>query len=231
MTTPLGRVRSDRADHAPNQAVGQQATSVTLPVAGLRAAYSLAAVAAAGSAEAAIIYSGPQNIAIGQGFAQALLIDGDEYPDITLKNYSFINGPYQGATVDFYPGKLVAFPIAGTPYPTWYVTALDAGFLVDSAAVSFFTGSMAYGAANPNAQFNDATGKFIGLQFPSGGDNYFAWIRVNVNNEAGTFTIVDWAYDSSGAPIVVGAVPEPSTLGLLAAGAAGVAALRRRRRS
>jgi hypothetical protein len=193
-----------------------------------RVAYSLAAAASSGTAQAAIVYSGPQNIAINQFSSLNLNIDGDAYGDVLLKNYVFGGGNYQGATVNFFPGKMVTF----NPGAFNYVTALNSGFTIDTASLATgnFTGSMAYGAANPNAQFNSAAGKFIGLQFPSGPNNYNAWVRVNVNNSAGSFTVVDWAYENvSGQPIVTGVVPEPSTLGLLAAGAAGVAALRRRR--
>lgn len=191
-----------------------------------RAAYTVAAAAAAGSAQAGILYSGLQNIAINQFNSLNLNIDGDASGDLLLKNYVFGGGNYQGATVNFFPGKMVTVAVGALNY----VTALDAGFTVDSSTVGNFTGSMAYGTANPNAQFNNAIGKFIGLQFPSGPNNYNAWVRVNVNNSAGSFTVVDWAYENvSGQPIVTGVVPEPSTLGLLAAGAAGVAALRRRR--
>lgn len=193
-----------------------------------RAAYSLAAMAAAGSTEAAVIYSGTQNISIAQFSSLNLDIDGDTQGDLTLKNYVFGGGNYQGATVNFFPGKMVTFNSG-----LFYVTALNAGFTVDSSAVGNFTGSMAYGSANPNAQFNTASGKFIGLQFPSGTNNYNAWVRVNVNNAGGSFNVVDWAYENiPGVGIVTGVVPEPvSSLGLLAAGAAGVAVLRRRRTS
>ena len=191
-----------------------------------RVAYSLAAAASSGTAHAAIIYSGPQNIAVNQFSALNLDIDGDTQGDLLLKNYVFGGGNYQGATVNFFPGKMVTF----NPGSFNYVTALSAGFTVDAAALGNFTGTMAYGGNNPNAQFNSATGGFIGLQFPTGPNNYNAWVRVDVNNSAGSFTVVDWAYNSvSGEPIVTGVVPEPSTLGLLAAGAAGLAALRRRR--
>lgn len=193
-----------------------------------RAAYSLAAMAAAGSTEAAVIYSGTQNISIAQFNSLNLDINGDAQGDVLLKNYVFGGGNYQGATVNFFPGKMVT----GTSVNN-YVTALNAGFTVEASALGNFTGSMAYGAANPNAQFNSASGKFIGLQFPSGTNTYNAWVRVDVNNTAGSFNVADWAYENvPGVGIVTGVVPEPvSSLGLLAAGAAGVAALRRRRTS
>lgn len=97
-----------------------------------------------------------------------------------------------------------------------------------------------------------ATG-FAGIRLASG--NY-GWIRLKwedmgVNQPFSTvlggspllsgtgfadrLTILDWAYDDSGAAIRAGdtgaSIPEPSSLALLAAGAAGLAALRRRRKS
>jgi hypothetical protein len=109
-------------------------------------------------------------------------------------------------------------------------------------------GSLAYGGVNPNAQFNNVENAFIGLSFPSGSDTYFGWVRVAINQSAGTFVIKDWAFNNlipevSGEQQAVlgpgiqagdtgdGFVPEPGTLGLLAAGAAGLVAMRRRRTS
>ena len=58
---------------------------------------------------------------------------------------------------------------------------------------------------------------------------------MSINNSAGTFVINDWAYNNvSGGAINAGdgiPIPEPGTLGLLAAGARGVAALRRKNRA
>ena len=92
--------------------------------------------------------------------------------------------------------------------------------------------SMAYGTINPSAEFNNADGAFLGLEFPINATSHFGWIRVTIDNATGTFVINDWAYnDVPGVGINAGAIPEPSTLGLLAAGAAGVASMRRRRES
>jgi hypothetical protein len=64
----------------------------------------------------------------------------------------------------------------------------------------------------------------------------FGWIRLKWNASNGfpnSITIVDWAIEDSGAPILAGAdgIPEPGTMSmtLLAAGAAGILAWRKRK--
>ena len=203
-----------------------------------RTAYSLAAGAAVGAAGVAnaaapddsIVYSGVQDIAIGQGGSLDLNLDGDGFTDVLLKNYSLSGGNYMGATVNGYPGQLVGFNNGLA-----YVSALSDGDPIDGATVgpSFF-GSLAYGSVNPNAEFDSADGAFIGLSFPIGGNaqefRHFGWVRVTIDQPSGTFIINDWAYNTvPNEGVAAGAVPEPATLGLLAAGAAGVAAMRKRR--
>jgi hypothetical protein len=77
---------------------------------------------------------------------------------------------------------------------------------------------------------------FVGFQLPNGD---LGWLELRVSDTGSTgypnhATVIDWAYnDVSGGSIAAGqttsAVPEPSSLalGLLAAGALGLAALRR----
>ncbi|QDU89416.1 PEP-CTERM motif protein [Pirellulimonas nuda] len=286
--------------HAPQQS---NALPNAIPSGGAanarRLAYALAAGAAAGSADAAVVWSGVQDLSIGQGLAQDLNLDGDAFTDVLLKNYVFFGGNYQGATVNGAPGQLAAFRGA-----LIYASALGSGAMIDASVVGpTFFGSLAYGAANPAAEFNDVEGAFLGLSFPIGGNAqaniHYGWLRVSVNNAAGTFVVNDWAYDDDpGVGILTGdtgpagtpgdfnedglvdaadysvwrdnlgaqvglpngvdnggpvgqadydlwaagfggpaageaaagaAVPEPSTLGLLAAGVLGVAALRRKR--
>jgi hypothetical protein len=82
---------------------------------------------------------------------------------------------------------------------------------------------------------------FVGFEFGVGGTHY-GWIRleytVGPNGLANSAQAIDWAYNSAvdggitaGQGIPASSTPEPSTLalGLLAAGAAGVAAIRRRK--
>lgn len=195
-----------------------------------RAAYSLAAGAAAGmagTADAQIVYSGVQDLAIAQFSSQNLNLDGDAYNDILLKNYVFLGGNYQGAYVNFAPGKVVGF-FSGFGY----ASALSEGDLIDASTTAGgpFQSSMAYGGNNPNAEFNNVSGAFLGLEFPINATSHFGWVRVTIDNAAGTFVINDWAYNSvPGEGLRAGQVPEPTALGLLAAGAAGVAAMRRRK--
>ncbi len=89
---------------------------------------------------------------------------------------------------------------------------------------------------------------FIGAKFQIDATTHFGWIAVEVDNAMESGTITGYAYESNpNTPIGAGhlpppshdviaemsssgVIPEPTHLGLLALGAAGVAALRRRKR-
>lgn len=175
-----------------------------------RAAYSLAAGAAAGiaqQADAVVVYSGIEDIAVAPRYSQPLGLDGNGLSDIYLKNYVNqyqLQGNFQGAFLRFAPGRFVGKKIGDLGY----VRALGAGFLVDSASVhpDVFTASMAFGSHHPNAEFNDAQNAYIGFSFayfpssppppPNERELHYGWIRVSINNAAGTFIIHDWAYES-----------------------------------
>lgn len=266
-----------------------ESTACALKSASRKAAYALAAGAAAGACErsdAAIQYF-EGFFDVNQGFQLGLYFNDDGYYDLYLSNYVFLQGNYQGAFVPFFPGKIVGFQ-SGTS-GRFYASALQYGDPIAPETLGpSGIGALAYGANNPEAQFNAATDGYIGFAFPIGPtDLYYAWIRVDIDNAAGTFFVKDWAYeDQTGVGILAGdrgtpppilgdfdgdfdvdgadfitwqrgvggefnasdlvdwqenfglataatpsagVVPEPGTLGLLAAGAAGVAILRRRR--
>ena len=154
------------------------------------AAYSLAAGAAVTStaatspdADAAVQYSGPQNYAIAQFTSTDFNLDSDAYYDIRLKNYVF-GGNYQGAQLFYAPGQFVGFNAALS-----YVSALSFGdFIGASTATAGSFNSMAYGN-NPNSEFDNVTDAYLGFSFPIAAVNHFAWMRVDIDNVAGTFVV------------------------------------------
>lgn len=77
----------------------------------------------------------------------------------------------------------------------------------------------------------DGTPGFLGVRFDISGQTHYGWVRVGVTFQSTSFRIVDWAYNTtSGEAIRAGEpIPEPSTLSLMALGAAGLLALRRRK--
>ncbi len=159
-----------------------------------RLSYVIAAGAASATAtttEGVVIYSGPQNITINQGSFQVLRLDGDDNDDVQLKNYIFTGGNYQGAFTPFAPGAFVGFTQNGLNY----ATALGLGAVIDQSTIGPFQVSLAYGSRNPNAQFNNVTNAYLGLGFPINAENHFGWIRVSINQAAGTFVVHDWAYE------------------------------------
>lgn len=205
-----------------------------------RVAYSLAAGAAAvattseQSAEAEIIYSGEQNITNfvvidpvnWSQYALKLDLDQDTYTDVVLQNLLLGGVPYQAAVTQG-SGAIVGFST-----PNIYASNLQVGAIIDSttAGPGFF-GNLA-SPLYANSQFDDVTDAYIGLKFGTAPNTRFGWIRVDIDNATSSFFVKDWAYESEyNVGIRAGQVPEPTTLGLLAAGAAGVALLRRRKQS
>jgi len=81
------------------------------------------------------------------------------------------------------------------------------------------------------AQWSPGDTGYFGLSFNGGSGTVYGWVRLSYNAN-GTVTIMDFAYETSGAAILTGAgsaIPEPATTAALAALLTGSAALYRRR--
>lgn len=84
------------------------------------------------------------------------------------------------------------------------------------------------GFANINSP-NFGPGSYMGFVTNNG---HFGWLEVTWDSGSRQFEILAGAYQSvAGEPIAAGAVPEPSSLALLLAGAAGLSTLRRRKKA
>ena len=101
-------------------------------------------------------------------------------------------------------------------------------------------GTLVSGANTFSTGFG-GSGDHIGNTFDAGAPGYigfsldtndfgvvYGWIEVTLNPNTANGTIHSWAFESSGAPIVVGAVPEPTAIVLSAMGLM-VCCLRRKR--
>jgi hypothetical protein len=82
-----------------------------------------------------------------------------------------------------------------------------------------------------SGEFDGGSSGYIGFRFdPNGGTDWkYGWVHIDsVAEDFSSFHISGYAYEDSGDPITAGAVPEPSSLALLACGAAGALVWRKR---
>jgi len=163
-------------------------------------------------------------------------LNGDGQLDIDFAHLSIgMNGAALVASAE--GGQLGAVGQAFSGF--FYPARLNAGANI-GAAQAFITlsnnvGSLAAAGGYPNSQWtNDSTPAFLGISFQNNGQTVYGWVQIAVGPNTGpmprALTLLNAAYESSGGPILAGAVPEPSTsVGLLALGAAGLAWHRRAR--
>ncbi len=206
-------------------------------------ALGLAAVAAAPCDEAEavdIIYYQPNG---GAGWTIPATIDGlyinvetqatstSSFAGWDINPYSssglgwYNDGQTDGRGSMYFPGVTVGPP-----------SNLPLGMVVGSTQT--FTGfaqPVAFGAGTGQWVLNASN--YLGFRF-NGGDGFqrYGWLRIDIGASATTRTIMEVGYNNTpGESILVGqtVVPEPSTvvMGLLAGGAAGVIAWRRKKAS
>ncbi len=182
------------------------------------------------SAHSAVIYSGVQNVPIPTTF-DGVYLD----IDTATTSASVITGwdinPFFGG---FAIGNSAAFqPVRAGTGNSDAILNLAYGTLVDSL-LNYTTGEAGSsdhigGGAN---QFTVGNEGYLGFKFTTNGNSgpFYGWMRMTVTVNTPGGTIHDWAYDNTGAGLLVGsltAVPEPSRAML---GLAGLLALALRRR-
>jgi hypothetical protein len=213
-------------------------TPLTSRIDGRLAAYAALATAALAapavqSTDAALVYSGTQNINV---------------PSTTAGIYiNLVTGMF--ATT---PGAVPGWdlnPWGSTSNNFWANNAAStsdgivsnftggsSGTLVDNLPVgTIVDSSWTFGRSNGSettgaTAFNlNSSNNYIGIRFlnEATGQLNFGWVHFQLTG-AGTQprALIDWAYDNAGAPVAVGVVPEPTTFGLLGLAAMGAVGLR-----
>jgi len=79
----------------------------------------------------------------------------------------------------------------------------------------------------------NGSSRFLGVRFDIAGQGHLGWAEISLQKDTPSATVLGYAYETvEGQSIIAGATtPEPSSIALFAAGAAGILALRRRRRA
>src|SRR4051812_24585321 len=203
------------------------------------AAGAASALAGAGSAEAAIHYSGPINavFASGSSVAQTFALDNAA----VLRFVNILTGSSSAGVALFrIQGAAVSNQFRGIAAGNFrYPERLNLDAPVSAGAPGAFANfnanffaTLAYGGGYTNSQFLAPGIGFIGFRFNGGSGPEYGWARVNMNGAPDNgFTLIDYAWGDVGTPIRAGqtAIPEPGSLGLLAVGAAGLLVWRKRR--
>lgn len=201
------------------------------------AAAAASALAGVNSAEADIHYSGPINLLIPVGESIAHTFNLDNAAVLRFANIG-TSSSSGGVALFRVQGAAASNQVRGIAAGNFrYPDRLAANVAVSGGAFVAFNANyfatLAYGAGFANSKFTTPGIGFIGFRFNGGSGMEYGWARVNVQGGPGNaFTVVDYAWADIGTPIRTGqtAVPEPSSLGLLAAGAAGLALWRKRRK-
>jgi hypothetical protein len=180
-------------------------------------------------AQSAIIYSGLQNIAIPTDF-NGIYIDIDD-ASTSLSDFAgadinpFFGGSGLYNSASFQPVR------SGTNFDD-AIVRLDSGTLVSSSSV-YSLGVGISGSPNNHVglganQFFPGMEGYMGFKFTTNGSAgpFYGWMRVVFTSNTAGGVIKDWAYDNTGAPIIV---PEPGRAVLLLFGLAYASTVRRRR--
>ena len=212
---------------------------------------AVVAVAAAGGADAALVYSGIQNIAVpatSAGMYINLLTNANGSAPAAAPGWhinpwgsSSLRMGTNTPTPDTYflgltpasssstGGRLIALNSGSTISPTNQPSSMSTsyGWSYNDAS------SGAAASGNSSTQFKLNSDNYFGiLSYQSASEYFIGWVRINVGASLTNRTIVDWflSTGTTSAPptqITVGTIPAPGAIALL--GVAGLVGARRRR--
>jgi hypothetical protein len=179
------------------------------------ARYALAgsALLAVPAAQAGVVNSGAVDFTVtAANSAHGIDFNGDIVNDISLNvqgspstHWVYLSGP-------------------GTTFVN--VGPLSGGFTITSANTTSALNQDLF--KDPSGPWVSTTHGFVGVKFNISGQQHLGFLELTLDKDTPTVTLNSYAYET-----VVGAsittTPEPSSLALFAAGAAGILALRRRR--
>ena len=195
-----------------------------------------AALGASQSASAAIVYFNPGTVTAAPGDSVYVDITGGISSNSTIPEFNFQLTDYVSKPPFGFPkpAKPEVFSNSGSDLTVLngsYVAKLSSGAEITSGFSGGQDAYMASDSLGPWASPNDGTG-YVGFSIEPASTVLYGWMQVDYDSTSGNLSVIDWAYDDSGASIRAGetSVPEPAEAALLASLLAGSAVLFARRR-
>lgn len=196
----------------------------------------LTCLACSSMTEAAVMHFPTQDIPIPTTFAGV---------SIDLENATSSNAlaGLSGGDVNFYLGGAILSNDADetAPSPNWQpirsgtgntdpIVSLGLGTIVDGTSVVSTGFGSSGGASSHFPPFVNGASSYIGFQLVLEDATVAnGWARVTLQNDNTPGIVHEWAFESTGAAIAVGQIPEPSHTALSLLGLAALAMRRRRR--